>query len=96
MPRVRCEVAYGGPEGQWLIAVELDPGATLADAIAASGIAMLVPGLRVDDALVGVFSQRRALRDTLRDGDRVEIYRPLAADPKEARRARAQRERRRR
>jgi putative ubiquitin-RnfH superfamily antitoxin RatB of RatAB toxin-antitoxin module len=94
--RLRCEVAYGGPEGQWLLVLELDEGATVGDAIAASGLAALVPGLQVDDTNVGVFSQRRALRDALRHGDRVEIYRPLLADPKETRRARAQRERRKR
>ena len=93
--RLRVEVAYAGPEGQWLLPLELDPGATIADAIAASGIEAQVPGLRAADGRVGVYSQPRALGDALRDGDRVEIYRPLMADAKEIRRRRAKEQSRR-
>jgi putative ubiquitin-RnfH superfamily antitoxin RatB of RatAB toxin-antitoxin module len=89
----RAEVCYAGPEGQFLLPVELPDGATLADAIDASGIRSRVPGLVVDDRHVGVFSRPRPLLTPLAEGDRVEIYRPLKIDPREARRERAARTR---
>ncbi len=89
----RAEVCYAGPEGQFLLAVELPAGATLRDAINASGILARVPDLVVDDRHVGVFSKPRPLSSTVAEGDRVEIYRPLKVDPREARRARAARPR---
>lgn len=85
------EVAYVGPQGQWLVELRLAEGACVADAIAASGLALRVPGLHVDDGHVGIHAQRVTLATALADGDRVEIYRPLQADPKEARRRRARR-----
>ncbi|MFN7552292.1 MAG: RnfH family protein [Pseudomonadota bacterium] len=85
----RAEVCYAGPEGQFLLQVELPAGATLRDAIDASGILARVPALVVDDRHVGVFSKPRSLSSPVAEGDRVEIYRPLKTDPREARRARA-------
>ena len=64
-------------------------GANLADAIAASGIEKTFPELEVDPDRVGVWGRKAPLTQELRHGDRVEIYRPLIADPKEVRRARA-------
>jgi hypothetical protein len=89
MSGVRAQVCYAGPEGQFLLAVDLPPGATLGDAIDASGLRARVPGLVVDDRHVGVFSKPRPLATPLRDGDRVEVYRPLRIDPRDARRERA-------
>ncbi len=86
---MQVEVAYAGPEGQFLLSVSLPDGATVADAIEASGIRAQIPAVAIGDANVGVFSRPRALGDALSDGDRVEIYRPLLADPKDARRRRA-------
>lgn len=83
------EVAWGEPERQVVLPVRLPSGATAAEAIEASGIAREVPGLVVHPERVGVFGRKVALDHELRDGDRVEIYRPLLADPKEIRRARA-------
>ena len=85
----RAEVCYAGPEGQFLLPVELPEGATLGDAIEASGIRARVPGLVVDDRHVGVFSKPKPLSTPVGEGDRVEIYRPLKIDPREARRERA-------
>jgi putative ubiquitin-RnfH superfamily antitoxin RatB of RatAB toxin-antitoxin module len=85
------EIAYVGPQGQWLLQASLPAGATVADAIAASGLVQKVAGLVVDDDHVGIHGHRVALAAALADGDRVEIYRPLVADPKEARRRRARR-----
>jgi putative ubiquitin-RnfH superfamily antitoxin RatB of RatAB toxin-antitoxin module len=90
---VRAEVAYAGPEGQWLLTVDVPNGSTIADAIAASGLRAHVPDARIDDAHVGVFSRPATLATVLREGDRVEIYRALLADPKDVRRRRAQRQR---
>lgn len=61
----------------------------MCDAIEASGIMQRFPEIDLDRQPVGVFGRHRRLEDPLRDGDRVEIYRPLIADPKEMRRRRA-------
>lgn len=90
-PQVRVEVAYALPGRQWLLAVTVPSGATLAEAIEASGIRAKVADLVIDPDRVGIFGRKAALDTVLADGDRVEIYRPLLADPKEVRRARAQR-----
>jgi len=90
---IAVEVAYAGPEGQWLVSVQVEQGATIADAIRASGLEAMVPGIGAGGMKVGIFS-RIATRETrLADGDRVEVYRGLVADPKEARRQRAARDR---
>ncbi|HVJ63337.1 MAG TPA: RnfH family protein [Tahibacter sp.] len=88
--RIRVEVAYVEPGRQFLRGVDLDAGATIADAIAASGVAAAFPHRDIAHSKVGVFSRPATLESVLRDGDRVEIYRPLLIDPKEARRQRAQ------
>lgn len=86
---MRVEVAYATPERQWLLSCELPLGATIADAITASGILELCPGIDAGEGHVGVWSRVRAPDTVLADGDRVEIYRSLKADPKEVRRRRA-------
>ena len=85
------EVAYVGPEGQWLVELRLPGGACVADAVAASALQRQVPGLVVDDDHVGIPGQPATLAAHPADGDRAEPYRPLQADPKEARRRRARR-----
>jgi putative ubiquitin-RnfH superfamily antitoxin RatB of RatAB toxin-antitoxin module len=85
---IRVEVAYAEPDRQFLRALELDAGATVADAIAASGLACELP-LVADDVTVGIWSKPCTRDRVLQDGDRIELYRPLKADPKEARRRRA-------
>lgn len=83
------EVAYAEPQRQILRKVELPSGATAADAIAVSKLAEEVPG--IEAMKLGVFSKPISAQTVLRDGDRVEIYRSLKADPKESRRRRAER-----
>ena len=90
MTRIRVEVAYAGPEGQWLVPLELAPDATALAAVLASGIPQWLPGFDASGARLGVYSRPVAHDTPLRDGDRVEIYRPLQRDPKSARRARAE------
>lgn len=83
--RVRVEVAYALPQRQWLVALDLPAGATAADACEASGLATHVDG----EPDLGIHGRACAPQTPLRDGDRVELYRPLGFDPKESRRRRA-------
>lgn len=81
---IRVEVAYAAPGRQWLIEVDAPPGTTAGEAIDLSGILRACPGL--DAADIGVFGEPVTHDRRLEDGDRVEIYRPLTADPKQVRR----------
>lgn len=83
------EVACATAKKQVVLRVELPAGGTVAEAIERSGIRAQFPGLIVDPAAVGIFSRKTDMEQALRAGDRVEIYRPLIADPKEVRRQRA-------
>ncbi|MGH6691431.1 MAG: RnfH family protein [Gammaproteobacteria bacterium] len=71
--------------------VELPDGSSVRDAIARSGVAARQPTIDLGACRVGIWGRTAALDDRVRDGDRVEIYRPLQADPKETRRQRARR-----
>ncbi len=86
---MRIEVVLAMPEKQAIVVLELAAGATIADAISQSGIIAMFGGFELDPAKVGLFGQLAPMEQTLRDGDRVEIYRSLVADPKEIRRQRA-------
>ncbi len=86
---IRVEVAYAEPGQQALIAIQVPPGTTVAEAIERSGIREQFPALEIDPQGVGIFSRKVSLDQVLHTGDRVEIYRPLLIDPKEARRKRA-------
>lgn len=84
---IRVEVAYAAPHVQAVaIEVTLDPGATVEEAIRRSGILARFPEIDLARNRVGIFGEPARLNDPLRDNDRVEIYRPLVADPREARR----------
>ena len=84
------EVAYALPEKQYLQRLTLPEGATVSDAIHASGLLELRTDIDLSKNKVGIYSRPVKLTDVLQDGDRVEIYRPLIADPKELRRQRAE------
>ena len=86
---IHVEVVLAMPERQELIALEVNSGSTLADAIAQSGVVEMFEGFELDTAKVGIFGLKASPDQVLREGDRVEIYRPLIADPKESRRQRA-------
>ena len=88
---IRVEVAYARPDAQRLITVMLPEESTALDAIRESGIVTIFPELDLEKQSIGIFSQVIAEPGVhrLRDGDRVEIYRPLEIDPKEARAKRA-------
>lgn len=91
---LRVEVVYARPEQQVLVALKLRAPVTARQAIEESGIRVRFPEIDLARQTVGVFSQPVALDEPLRDGDRVEIYRPLQLDPKQMRRQRAGGERR--
>ncbi len=87
----RVEVAYATPSRQEVVEVMIRPGSTIEQVIRESGLLERFPGIDLARSRVGIFGEIASLRDPVRDGDRVEIYRPLLADPKEARRRRARR-----
>lgn len=91
---IRVEVAYALPEKQYLQRVTLDEGATVEQAIIASGLLALRDDIDLAKNKLGIYSRPVKLHDEVHDGDRVEIYRPLIADPKELRRQRAEKKRR--
>ncbi len=88
---IAVEVAYALPERQRILALKVPAGTTMLDAAERSGIARVFEGLDLATAKMGIFGKAVAdpRRHVLADGDRVEIYRPLTVDPKEARKARA-------
>ena len=92
---VNVEVAYATPEKQVIIPVNLQDDAQLIEAITISGIMYMFPELEKihDEGLfelkVGIFSKPCDLGQQVVEGDRIEIYRPLQVDPKDARRQRA-------
>ena len=86
---INVEVAYALPEKQVIRALNVDVGTTIGEAIVQSGIMMDFPELELENAKVGIFGKVAPMTKVLSEGDRVEIYRPLIADPKEVRRKRA-------
>jgi putative ubiquitin-RnfH superfamily antitoxin RatB of RatAB toxin-antitoxin module len=86
---LRVSVAVALPGRQQVIAVEIEEGATVADALRAAKAAEFFAGAEPAQLRAGIWGKACAMDATLRDGDRVEIYRALQADPKEMRRARA-------
>jgi len=83
------EVIYALPARQQIIRLQLPAGSTVRQAIEASGLLQKHPEIDLAKNKVGIFAKLSKLDASLRDLDRVEIYRPLVADPKEVRRQRA-------
>jgi uncharacterized protein len=86
---LRVEVCYALPDKQVLVPVTLPEGATLQQALEASGLLDKHPEIDLKKNKFGVYAKLSKLDAVLRDRDRVEIYRPLIADPKEVRKQRA-------
>jgi putative ubiquitin-RnfH superfamily antitoxin RatB of RatAB toxin-antitoxin module len=86
---VRVEVVYALPLEQDVTSLEVTAGTTLREAITRSGVLGRHPEIDLGSARVGVWGRSAPLDGVLRDGDRVEVYRPLRADPGTARRRRA-------
>jgi putative ubiquitin-RnfH superfamily antitoxin RatB of RatAB toxin-antitoxin module len=86
---MKVEVAYARPDRQLIVPVETEGPVSVGRAIESSGILERFPEIDLNRNKVGVFGRLCRLEDMLHEGDRVEIYRPLIADPKQARRERA-------
>ena len=86
---IDVQVVYALPERQELVSISLPAEATLQSAVEASGLLLKYPEIDLASARCGIYSQLSKPDTVLRDRDRVEIYRPLIADPKEVRRRRA-------
>lgn len=94
---ITVEVAYALPNKQKIVSLQVEPGTTALQAVERSGIVRDFPEIDVETAKMGLFGQalgtkgmKKAHEHELQAGDRVEIYRPLTADPKEVRRKRAE------
>ncbi len=88
-PAVVVEVVHAGAGLPIVRRVELSEGATVMQAIEASGIAAVIPSGAIDPRRLGIFSRKVAPDHVVQPGDRIEIYRALLLDPMEARRRRA-------
>lgn len=100
METISIEVAYALPHKQKILTVLVEPGTTALEATKRSGITTHFPELDLETSPMGIFGQTLGTKGLapaqeyqVQPGDRIEIYRPLKADPKEARRRRAQKQR---
>ncbi|MBV8622247.1 MAG: RnfH family protein [Herbaspirillum sp.] len=89
VPHLQVQICYAAPNLQILRDLEVAPGCTIQQAIIASGLAREQPDIDLSVCKVGIFGKVKPLETVLRDRDRIEIYRPLIADPKQSRRRRA-------
>ncbi len=87
---IAVEVVYIIPQEQVIINLQVPLGSTIEQVINYSGLLQRFPDIDLATGKVGVFNEIRALMDKVEAGDRIEIYRPLQADPKQARRRRAE------
>lgn len=83
MNQINIEIAYAFPERYYLKSFQVDEGITVQTAITQSGILSQFPEIDLSTNKIGIFSRPIKLTDVLKEGDRIEIYRPLLADPKE-------------
>lgn len=86
---IAVEVAYARPDVQRIYVLHVPAGASVREAIEACDVLREFPEIKLDQHKVGIFGKVVKLDQVLRSGDRVEIYRPLIADPKLARKQRA-------
>lgn len=86
---IDVEVAYALPETQLILKLRVPQGTTLDQAVRQSGLLERFPDIDLDKTQLGIFGKLNKPKAELRSGDRVEVYRPLIADPKEVRKQRA-------
>ena len=89
MNQINIEIAYALPDRYYLKSFNVDEGTMIQTAILQSGILQQFTEIDLRENKVGIYSRPAKLTDQVKDGDRIEIYRPLLADPKEIRRKRA-------
>ena len=87
--KIMIEVSFALPKKQIIIPILVSKGISVKEAIELSGVLKKFEGIDLDSNQIGIFGKLTTLDKVLRDRDRVEIYRPLIADPKEIRRKRA-------
>lgn len=90
MNLIRVEVVYALPQQQTVLSLRVTPEQTVRQIIEQSGVLQQYPEIDLGSNMVGVFGRQVKLEQSVHDGDRIEIYRPLLADPKEIRRRRAE------
>lgn len=90
--KIRIELIYALPDEQQILLIEVDENTSVEQAIKQSDILQTYPEIDLTINKIGIFSKTCKLTDKLQNGDRIEIYRPLIADPKEARKARAKKQ----
>ncbi|ROR98662.1 hypothetical protein EDC56_3394 [Sinobacterium caligoides] len=86
---MKIEVAYALPHQQRIFSLDVDEGTTAKEAVQQAGVDKVFPALDVETAKLGIFGKSVKANQVLQEGDRVEVYRPLLADPKEVRKKRA-------
>jgi putative ubiquitin-RnfH superfamily antitoxin RatB of RatAB toxin-antitoxin module len=86
---IQIEITYAKPDRQDVVRLKLPEGSTIQQAIEASGLAQRYPEIDLAKAKVGIYGKLSRMDTVVRERDRVEIYRPLIADPKEVRKQRA-------
>lgn len=82
-------VCYASSQQQWLRSLQVEEGTTIGAAIERSGVLEAFPDINLTTQPVGIYAKKKTLDTVLRARDRIEIYRPLVADPKDSRRKRA-------
>ncbi len=87
--KLAVEVVYALPDEQTLLSIDVEEGATVKDVILRSSLLQEFPELDIDSLDVGLFGKATKMTQVVREKDRVEIYRPLIADPKEVRKRKA-------
>ena len=89
--KIKVEVAFAAPDEQKIIELDVLIGTTLYDAVVQSGIVKIFPQINIENDKFGIFGKavKKPKEHELKEGDRVEIYRPLTIDPKQARLNRA-------
>jgi putative ubiquitin-RnfH superfamily antitoxin RatB of RatAB toxin-antitoxin module len=86
---IQVYVCYGIEKREFIRTMQVEPGTTIGQAIEQSGVLEAFPDINLATAPVGIYAKKKTLDTVLRERDRVEIYRPLVADPKDSRRRRA-------
>lgn len=87
--RIEVVVCYATAREEFLRPMRIAPGTTIGQAIEMSGVLEAYPDINLATQPVGIFAKKKTLDTVLRERDRIEIYRPLLADPKDSRRKRA-------
>ncbi|WP_426072861.1 RnfH family protein [Janthinobacterium sp. DSP2-3-3] len=86
---IMVQVCHALPDSTFLRSLRVPAGTTIGQAVAQSGLLQEIPGIDLGINMVGIYGKKKPLDTVLHEHDRVEVYRPLQADPKEARRRRA-------